>query len=142
MVEIKQKKKLLAGLNRALAWELRAYAMYAHYAVYVKGLESLSLKPHFEEEAAESIGHAGKVREIIGMLGGQATTERDPAPILHLDDHRAMLEEALKTERAAAETYKKLIPLAREHVSIVHELNHILMSEMNSVVEVQSLLGR
>ena len=38
--------KLVALLNQALGWELRAQAMYAHYAAYVKGLESLTLAGH------------------------------------------------------------------------------------------------
>src|SRR5262245_38924849 len=49
--------KLIAALNASLGWELRAQAMYAHYAAYVKGLEALTLVEHFEEEVTESTGH-------------------------------------------------------------------------------------
>jgi len=136
------KKQVITKLNKALGWELRAQAMYAHYAVYLKGLDSLTLKSHFEEEATESFGHAAKVRDIIGQLGGEAVTTRDPAPIVHTTDTRTMLEEALKTERAAADSYRKILPLVKGNTVFVHALTHILMDEMNAVVEAEALLGR
>jgi bacterioferritin (cytochrome b1) len=134
--------KLVALLNQALGWELRAQAMYAHYAAYVKGLESLTLAGHFEEEAAESVGHAKKVRDIIAMLGGEAVTVRDKAPIVHTENTRVMLEEALKTERTAADVYRKIVPLVKDNSIFFHALSHVMMDEMKAVVEVENLLGR
>ena len=142
LIQIKEKTKLVAGLNQALAWELRAYAIYAHYAAYVKGLESLTLKSHFAEEAAESIGHAGKVRELLALLEAEAGTTRDDKPIVHTDDYRLMLEEALKTEETAARHYQKLLPLAKDHPVFMHTLMHIFMAELNAVEEAKALLGR
>ncbi len=133
--------KLVAQLNKALGWELRAQAMYAHYAAYVKGLEALTLADHFEDEAKESFGHAKKVRDIITVLKGEATTDRDPAPIVHTEDTRVMLEEALKTESAAAAAYKRIVPLVKDNPVFLHELLHIQMDEMKSVVEVENMLG-
>jgi len=134
--------KLIAALNKSLGWELRAQAMYAHYAAHVKGLESLTLAGHFEEEVTESLGHARKVREIIATLGGEAVTTRDPAPIVHTGDTRLMLEEALKTETRAAEAYKKMIPMVKDHPVFYHAIFHILKDEMSAVIEVETLLGR
>lgn len=142
MIQIKDKKKLAAGLNKALGWELRAYAMYAHYAAYIKGLESLTLKSHFAAEASESIGHAGKVRELLAFLEVEAVTVRDDAPIVHSEDFHVMLEESLKTEEAAAKHYQKLLPLCKEHPSFTHALMHIYMAELNAVEEAKALLGR
>ena len=134
--------KLVALLNQALGWELRAQAMYAHYAAYVKGLESLTLAGHFEEEAAESVGHARKVREVIAMLGGEAVTVRDKAPIVHTGNTRVMLQESLKTETTAAEVYRKIVPLVKDNSIFFHSLSHVMMDEMKAVVEVENLLGR
>jgi bacterioferritin (cytochrome b1) len=136
------KSGLVALLNRALGWELRAQALYSHYAVYVKGLESLTLAGHFEAEAAESVGHAKQVRDIIAMLGGQAVTVRDPAPIVHTEDTRVMLKEALKTEAMAAEVYRKIVPLVKDNSIFFHALSHIMMDEMKAVVELENLLAR
>jgi len=142
LIKIKEKTKLLNGLNKALGWELRAYAMYAHYAAYVKGLEGMQLAGHFNEEAAESIGHAKQVRDMIALLGGKAVTERDKTEIVHTEDWTVMLEEALKTESTAAKSYQGLLPLVKEHPVFMHTLMHIYMDELKAVDEVENLLGR
>ena len=134
--------KLLALLNRALGWELRAQALYSHYAAYVKGLESLALTGHFEAEAAESVVHAKQVRDAIAVLGGEAVTVRDPAPIVHTEDTRGMLKEALKTEARAADVYRTIVPLVKDNSILFHSLSHIMMDEMKAVVELENLLAR
>ena len=141
-VKIANRSKLITLLNQALGWELRAQALYAHYAAYVKGLESLTLVEHFEGEVTESVGHAKKVRDIIATLDGEAISTRDPAPIPHTQDVEAMLEEALKTESKAAATYQKIVPLVKGHAVFYHTIYHILKDEMNSVIEMETLLGR
>ena len=133
--------KLIQLLNDSLAWELRAQAMYAHYAAYVKGLESLTLAGHFEGEVTESLGHAKCVRDIIAALGGEAVTTRDPAAIIHTEDTRVMLEEALKTESEAAAAYRKIIPLVKSNPVSYHAIYHILKDETAAVIEVETLLG-
>lgn len=135
-------RQLVALLNQALGWELRAQAMYAHYAAYVKGLESLGLAGHFEAEAAESVGHAKKVRDVIAALGAEALTTRDKAPIVHTESPRTMLGEALKTEKAAAAAYKKILPLVKDQPVFFHALLHIHMDELKAVTEVENLLAR
>jgi bacterioferritin len=138
----KPQKGLVALLNQALGWELRAQALYAHYAAYVKGLESLTLAGHFEAEAAESVVHARQVRDALAMLGAEAVTTRDPAPIVHTENTRAMLLESLKTERAAADLYRRIVPLVKDNPIFFHSLSHIAMAELKAVVEVENLLGR
>ena len=134
--------KLIAMLNESLGWELRAQAMYAHYAAYVKGLESITLAEHFEGEVTESLGHAKKVRDIIAALGGEAVSTRDATEIVHTEDTSVMLEEALKTESAAAAAYRKIVPLVKDHPVFYHAIYHILKDETAAVIEVETLLGR
>ncbi|MCI0691629.1 hypothetical protein L0337_06425 [candidate division KSB1 bacterium] len=141
-VHLPNQQQLINELNKALGWELRAQAMYAHYAAYVKGLEMLTLKAHFEEEATESFGHAAKVRDIIATLGGEAVTARDAAPIVHTEDYKKMLEEALLTEQSAAAQYKKILPMVESYPPFGHAIIHIMKDEMDAVVEVEALLGR
>ena len=62
--------ELIAALNKALAWELRAIAMYAHYAAYVSGIHRLHLATHFNTEVNESVTHAATVRSAISAGGG------------------------------------------------------------------------
>jgi len=141
-VKIANRAKLVNALNKSLGWELRAQALYAHYAAYLKGLESLTLAKHFENEVTESLGHAQKVREILAALGGEAVTTRDAAPIVHTEEVRVMLEEALKTESKAAEVYQKIMPMVRGHAVFYHTIYHILKDEMSAVIEMETLLGR
>ena len=141
-VKIANRAKLLNLLNQALGWELRAQALYGHYAAYIKGIESLTLAEHFEEEVTESGGHAKQVRDIIAALDGEAVTTRDPAPIVHTEDTKTMLEEALKTESKAAATYQKIMPMVKAHAVFYHTIYHILKEEMNAVIEMETLLAR
>lgn len=140
--KVQKPGQLIKQLNGALGWELRAQALYAHYAAYLKGLESLLLAEHFEEEVTESLGHAKKVRDIIANLDGEAVTTRDPAPIVHTEDVRVMLEEALKTEQKAAAAYEKILPLVKAHPVFHHTLRHIMQDEMDAVIEMGTLLGK
>ena len=140
-IELKDREKVIAELNRALGWELRASALYAHYAVYVKGLESLQLEEHFKEEATESFGHAEAVRNVIADLGGQAITTRDETEIVHTEDTREMLEEALATERKAADQYQKILPMVKDYYPFWHTIAHILQDELDAVLEMERLLG-
>jgi bacterioferritin (cytochrome b1) len=140
-VQLPNQQQLINELNKALGWELRAQAMYAHYVAYVKGLEMLTLKAHFEEEATESFGHAAKVRDIIATLGGEAATTRDAAPIVHTENYKKMLEEALLTEQSAAAQYKKILPMVESYPPFGHTIIHIMKDEMEAVVEVEALLG-
>lgn len=141
-IRLKDQDKVVEALNTALAWELRASAMYAHYAAYLKGLESLNLAEHFKKEATESFGHAATVRDIIADLGGEAVTSRDPTPIVHTEDWKTMLEEGLKTEQKAAETYQKILPMVQGYLPAWHALSHVLMDEQSAVTEIENLLGR
>jgi len=141
-VQLPNQQQTITELNKALGWELRAQALYAHYAAYVKGLEMLALKAHFEEEATESFGHAAKVRDIIATLGGEAVTTREATPIAHTEDWKTMLEESLKTEQAAAAQYKRILPLVESYPPFGHTIVHIMKDEMDAVVEVEALLGR
>ncbi len=141
-VELTNKAAVIEALNGALGWELRASALYAHYAAYVTGLESLTLAEHFKQEAEESFGHAEAVRNIIADLGGEAITTRDSTEIVHTEDLDTMLEEALATERQAAETYQEILPMVQDYYPFWHTVAHILQDELNAVVEMERLLGR
>ena len=104
------KPQLVESLNQALAWELRAIALYAHYSAYVSGIHRLHLSAHFNNEVNESVTHAATVRSAIVKLDGTAITERDASPIVHTSNYKKMLEEAYQTEKSAAEIYARILP--------------------------------
>ena len=131
---------LVRKLNDALGWELRAQMMYAHYAAYVKGIYRLHLKPFFEAEATESVGHATAVRDHIVQLGGVACTERDKTEIVHGTDYRVLLDEAMKTETHAAKSYKGFLDLSGIDSELYDAIEQIYFQEERSVEELKQLM--
>ena len=134
------KEQLIDRLNGALGWELRAQMLYAHYAAYVKGIHRLHLKPYFEAEATESLGHADMVRNEIVNLGGIARTERDSTEIVHTTDYKVMLDESMKTETHAAQSYKSLLDLPGLDPELYDAVEQIYFQEERSVIELKQLI--
>ena len=134
--------QILDSLNKALAWELRAIAMYAHYAAYVSGIHRINLATHFNNEVTESITHAATVRSAIVKLGGEATTDRESTEIVHTSDYNVMLKEAYKTEMTASETYGKILPLIEEidDSELYDALEVVYFDELRSVEELRMML--
>jgi len=133
--------ELIERLNEALGWEMRALTMYAHYGAYVGGIHRLHLKPYFETEATESVGHANLVRGAIVKLGGTAVTERDATEIVHTTDYKVMLDEALKTESRAAEAYGAILAMGGLDEEMADSLEQILFDEERAVEELNRLLA-
>ena len=132
--------ELLEKLNDALAREMRAEAMYAHYAAYVKGIHRLHLTPYFEREASESATHAQVVRNTLVRLGGIAVTQRHSQEIEHTTDYRAMLEQALKTEEMSRDAYRGILPLLDGEAELYDAIEQILFAEERSVEELLQLM--
>jgi len=133
-------EELIRQLNNALGWELRAQMLYSHYAAYVKGIYRLHLKPFFEAEATESVGHATAVRDHIVKLGGVARTDRDSTEIVHSDDYRVMLTEAMKTETHAADAYKSLLEIPDIDPELYDAIEQIYFQEERSVDELKQIM--
>ncbi len=140
MSTVSDNRALVAQLNRALGLEMRAEVLYAHYAEYVKGINRLHLKTYFEAEATESFTHAGSVRHAINQLGGEAVTDRDTTPIRHTTDYQAMLQEVLKTEQLAAETYHGILQMVTDNEELYDAIEQIYFAEVRSVEELNQLI--
>lgn len=131
---------LIASLNAALAWELRAQNMYSHYAAYVTGIARLHLRPHFIAEAAESVAHAALVRDAVMKLGGRAVTTAASVEILHTDDYTKMLEEALATEIKAVSLYREIHAELDPDDEITDAIQQIMYAEERAVDELKKLI--
>jgi len=134
--------ELISALNNALSWELRAIAMYAHYAAYISGIHRLHLATHFNNEVTESVTHAATVRCAIVKLDGEAITERDPTPIVHTSNYQEMLQEAYATESKAAATYAAILPLVEAigDTELFDALEVVYFDEQRSVEELRMML--
>ena len=136
------RNEIAAALNEALAWELRAITMYAHYSAYVSGIHRSHLATYFNNEVTESIAHAATVRAAIVKLDGQAITERDSTPIPHTSDYLEMLKEAYRTEENASKTYGRILPMIQEieDSELYDALEVIYFDELRSVEELRMML--
>ncbi|MEC7756291.1 MAG: ferritin-like domain-containing protein [Candidatus Thermoplasmatota archaeon] len=136
------KQDLVNALNKALAWELRAIAMYAHYSAYVSGIHRLHLANHFNNEVNESVMHASTVRSAIVKLDGIAITKRDKKEIVHTSNYKEMLSQAFDTEKKAAETYGEILPLIEEigDTELFDALEVVYFDEQRSVEELRMML--
>lgn len=133
-------ERLIDLLNEALAWELRAIAMYSHYAAYVKGIHRLHLAPKFEAEAAESNAHAAQIRNAIVKLGGIAVTRAADIEIVHTDAFQVMLEEALMTEQQAVANYREILGELDAEEEMFDVIQQIQFAEERSVDELKKLM--
>ena len=131
---------LIDKLNEALAWELRAMNMYAHYASYVTGMYRLHLQPHFAKEAAESMDHAAQVRDAIAKLGGIAVTSAADLEIVHTTSYEVMLEEALMTEKKAAANYRDILGDIDPEEEMYDVIQQIQFAEDRAVDELRLLM--
>lgn len=138
-----ENSQLVEKLNNALTWELRAINLYAHYSAYVQGIHRLQLAGHFTAEVTESIGHANIVRSAIVKLGGEATTERNPHPIVHTTDYVEMLRQAYETEVMAGKVYGEILETLKNHNDdeLYDAIESIYFAELRSVEEVRMLLN-
>ena len=134
---------LIQQLNVALAWELRAMTMYAHYAANVRGIHRLQLAPMFSTAATESMEHGDVVRRAVVKLGGIPVTDRAPEAIVHTTAFDAMLEHALSTEEQAASVYRSILDLVEpiDDKDLYDAIEQIYLAELRSVDSIRMLMA-
>ncbi len=115
--------------------------MYTYHASVVSGLYRSLLKPFFEDEIDDEIGHALYLSDKIKTLGGTPTTT--PAKVEQLTDVRAMLEATLKAETETIERYEKRKQQAEElgFTELVVKLDDMIADETGHKEETQRLLA-
>ncbi|WP_077623125.1 ferritin-like domain-containing protein [Sediminibacillus massiliensis] len=140
MAENQQVQELIEGLNEDLANEYAATIMYTYNASVVSGLYRSVLKPFFEEEINDEIGHALYLSDKITILGGTPTTK--PAEVKQLSDVREMLEEARQAEQETIERYEKRKKQAEElgFTELVVKLDDMIADETGHKEEIDRLL--
>lgn len=134
------KESLVAGLNQDLAGEYAAVIQYNYYATTVTGLNYQILKPFFEAEIPDELGHAAYLSEKIASLGGNPTTL--PALVERTGDTRAMLEGAIKSESATLENYRIRRSQAQDldMIELVVKLEDMISDEQNHLEKLTRIL--
>ena len=97
------KAEFIARLNEDLAGELGAVIQYVTYAARATGPYRPQLSQFFLAEVADEQLHAQYLANKIVALAGDPTTRPRDVPLP--PTNREMLEEVLKVEREAMESY-------------------------------------
>lgn len=131
---------LIDGLNSDLAGEYSAVIQYNYYATTVKGTYYQVLKPFFEQEIPDELGHAAYLSEKISNLGGTPTTTA--APVTQVADAKDMLLEAQKAEANTLEAYKTRRSQAQELglIELVVKLEDMISDETGHLEKLTKLL--
>lgn len=133
-------QNLIDGLNVDLAHEYGAAIQYTYSASVVSGLYRSALKPFFESEITDELGHALYLSEKIASLGGTPTT--DSAPVEQPTEVKALLEATLKAEQETIERYEKRKKQAEAlgFTELVVKLEDLIADETHHKEEVERLL--
>ncbi len=138
------KESILKLLNNALELEHAAYAQYLSNAEIVDGLNAEPIIARLKEIAGDEEKHQEKLRTLIGLLGGvpsMGMAETHPAK-----DVKGILEQNLKDEKMAVDTYKGMLEAVRKETTryydllLDHEIRHIIMDEQEHITELELLL--
>ncbi|MEM1554648.1 MAG: ferritin-like domain-containing protein [Thermoproteota archaeon] len=141
------KEELLKMLNHALELEHAAYIQYLSHAELIEGENAEPIIERLKEIANDEKNHQDKFRSLIGMLGGipsMSIAETHPARTI-----REILEQNLKDEKEAVDTYRKIYEtIVKERgkgyydMILEHEVRHIIMDEQEHITELELLLGK
>lgn len=133
-------KALIDGMNEDLAAEYQAVIMYRTFASLVTGPWRMDLRPFFENEIPDELGHAAFLADKIVALGGIPTTQAQPVPIPR--DNREMLAVALQAEVDTIERYTRRIQQAEEagEISIKLQLENLLVDESQHRDDIRRML--
>lgn len=141
--------ELIKELNKAIADEWLAYYQYWLGAKLAKGPMRKSVVAELSEHAADELRHADMLAKRINQLGG--------APVLSPQDQykvtncgyeepsdprvKALLNQNIKAEQCAIDTYQNLINLVKEKDEITYQmLLKILADEIEHEDELEALV--
>ncbi len=105
-------KKLLDGLNKAIAMDLRATIQYMWHHVMLIGVEGEAVRDVFRKIAMEEMKYSESFADRLFYLGGIPTTA--PAEITVGKTLKEMVETDLKAENESIELCKGIIKIAIE----------------------------
>ena len=140
------KEGIIALLNHGLELEHGAFVQYLSHAEVVEGINAEPIIARLKEIAGDEKNHQDKFRTLIGALGG--VPSMDIAPTHPAKSLEQILEQNVKDEKQAVDTYRKILEELRKEkgqgyydVLLEHEVRHILMEEQEHITELELLLG-
>ncbi|NBJ69157.1 MULTISPECIES: ferritin-like domain-containing protein [Clostridia] len=137
----KELQALIDGLNEDLAHEYGAAIQYTYSASVVSGLYRSALKPFFEAEINDELGHALYLSEKISSLGGTPTTKA--AEIPQPTDVKDLLQATLQAETDTIKRYEERKKQAENlgYTELVVKLEDLIADETHHKEEIERLLA-
>jgi bacterioferritin len=134
------REKLIQGLNEDLAGELGTVIRYNYQAGRADGLVGEHLRQMFRSEAADELGHAAFLTDVIVDLGGEPTTT--PSDFDKPNSLKEMLKVDLEMEQADVTRYIEHAHLAGElgEVELELKLEEIAADEAGHAREIKRIL--
>jgi len=141
--------ELIGLLNKALSDEWLAYYQYWIGAKVVKGPTKDAVMAELVQHATEELGHADMIALRIMQLGGTPVLE--PKEWYNLTNCgydvpsdpfvKAILEQNIKGERCAIETYNRLMAIVKDKDPITYNMVLTIISqEVEHEEDLQGLL--
>ncbi len=138
------KQEIISMLNHALDLEHAAHIQYLSHAEIVDGEGAEPIISRLKEIAGDEMKHQEKFRTLIGALGG--VPSMGMAPTHPANSIKEILEQNLKDEKEAVDTYRKIMQKLKDEkiryydFLLEHEIRHILMEEQEHITELELLL--
>jgi len=134
------KEALIEKLNLDLSHEYGAAVQYTYSAAVVSGLYRPALKPLFEDEITDELGHALYLAEKIKSLGGTPTTKVADVP--QPEDVKGILQAVIEAESDTITRYEERMKQAEELglTELVVKLEDMIADETGHKEEVARIL--
>jgi len=135
------KRKVIAGLNKAIDLELSGAVWYLATSFNVFGFIRPQVVGFLREQATESIGHATKIGEKILDLGGAPTFEVSKKKATKGSVEK-ILRESLAHEQRAVDLYASMVPLVEDDIVMDAFLRDFVAEESDHVAQVAKMLRK
>ena len=137
--------KILKILNQILETELAGVVRYTHYSLMVFGYTRIPIVSWLREQAAESLGHAHRVGELITQIGGHPSLKIGKLLETHQHDLKDILHESLEHEKAGLQCYQDLLEVVKEDAKLVfleEYARQLITEEEMHVGDVEKMLKK
>jgi len=132
-------KKLIAALNKIIAFEHTATLQYQQHALLVNGLWRKVFADFFASQSKGSLEHAGKFGQKVVALGGVPTVE--VGTVRQSIDLEEMLRQDLDLEKETIQAYHEAHALTDSDIALRTMLEGQIESEQRDIEELEMYLG-
>jgi bacterioferritin len=139
----KEKKNVVAVLNKIMEAELAGVVRYTHYSLMIYGYNRIPIVSWLRGQATESLGHAQQAGELITGIGEHPSL--GIGKLLETENHDigAILRESLEHETIGLNLYKELLGLVEGKSVVLEEYaRQMIHDEEIHIMEVNKMLRK